>query len=153
MKQQIHRVGREYKLTTVKNDKPRIIMPAKFVMDLLIEQRSRQNRWQLKAGEVWQNPHNLVFTNERGGYLFCGGIYKKFKNIVREMGLLDVRFHDLRHSYTVASLRAGDDIKTLQSNLGHHTAAFTLDVYGHMTDQMKQESASRMDRFIEGLAK
>ena len=60
----------------------------------------------------------------------------------------DARFHDLRHSYAVAAIRAGDDIKTVQGNLGHATAAFTLDAYGHVTDQMKRESADRMERFI-----
>ena len=60
----------------------------------------------------------------------------------------NARFHDLRHSYAVAAIRAGDDIKTVQGNLGHDTAAFTLDVYGHVTDQMKRESADRMERFI-----
>ena len=52
-------------------------------------------------------------------------------------------------SYAVAALRSGDDIKTVQGNLGHATAAFTLDVYGHVTDQMKQDSASRMEQFIK----
>ncbi|MDD5902140.1 MAG: hypothetical protein PUC58_02095 [Oscillospiraceae bacterium] len=31
----------------------------------------------------------------------------------------DTRFHDLRHSYSVAALRSRDDIKTVQENLGH----------------------------------
>ncbi len=55
----------------------------------------------------------------------------------------------LRHSYAVAAIRAGDDIKTVQGNLGHATAAFTLDVYGHVTGQMKQASAARMESFIQ----
>ena len=59
-----------------------------------------------------------------------------------------ITFHDLRHSYAAAAIRAGDDIKTVQGNLGHATAAFTLDVYGHVTDQMKRESADRMEHFI-----
>ena len=58
---------------------------------------------------------------------------------------------DLRHSYAVAALQSGDDIKTVQENLGHHTAAFTLDVYGHVTEQMKQASAARMERFIQSV--
>ena len=41
-------------------------------------------------------------------------------------------------------LQSGDDVKTVQENLGHHTAAFTLDVYGHVTEKMKQQSADRM---------
>ena len=65
------------------------------------------------------------------------------------MGLPNVRFHDLRHSYAVAAIRSGDDIKTVQGNLGHATAAFTLDVYGHVTDQMKKASADRMESYIK----
>ena len=57
----------------------------------------------------------------------------------------------MRHSYAVAALQSGDDIKTVQENLGHHTAAFTLDVYGHVTEQMKQASAARMERFIQSV--
>lgn len=49
----------------------------------------------------------------------------------------------------MAAIKSGDDIKTVQGNLGHATAAFTLDVYGHVTDQMKQESAQRMENYIK----
>ena len=71
--------------------------------------------------------------------------------LAASIGIPDARFHDLRHSYAVAAIRAGDDIKTVQGNLGHHTAAFTPDVYGHVTEQMKRESAARMDAFINNL--
>ena len=64
-------------------------------------------------------------------------------------GIPESRFHDLGHSYAVASLSSGDDIKTVQENLGHHTAAFTLDTYGHVTEKMKQESAARMEALIK----
>ena len=62
------------------------------------------------------------------------------------------RFHDLRHTFAVASIKSGDDIKTVQENLGHATAAFTLDVYGHVTKQMKQDSAARMEQFIKSVS-
>ncbi len=52
------------------------------------------------------------------------------------------------HSYAVAALQSGDNVKTVQQNLGHHTAAFTLDVYGHVSENMKRESAERMEAFI-----
>lgn len=68
-----------------------------------------------------------------------------------EDGLI-FRFHELRHSYAVAAIRAGDDIKTVQGNLGHHAASFTLDVYGHVTEEMKQASVARMDAFIKGVS-
>ena len=55
------------------------------------------------------------------------------------------------HTFAVNSLRAGDDIKTLQENMGHYSAAFTLDRYGHVTDTMRRESANRMQAFIENM--
>jgi len=40
--------------------------------------------------------------------------------------------HQLRHHYASVLLAGGVDIKRVQSYLGHHSAAFTLDVYGHL---------------------
>ncbi len=68
--------------------------------------------------------------------------------IVRNIGAPVTRFHDLRHTFAVASIKSGDDIKTVQENLGHATAAFTLDVYGHFTDDMRTASSQRMEGFI-----
>ena len=49
-------------------------------------------------------------------------------------------------------LQNGDDIKTVQHNVGHATASFTLDVYGHVSQHMQQESADRMQSFFENLS-
>ena len=93
-----------------------------------------QEEHKAQAGEAWSNPMNLVFTNELGRNLIPQTVVRDFKKIVTSIGRPDARFHDLRHSYAVAAILAGDDIKTVQGNLGHATAAFTLDVYGHVTD-------------------
>lgn len=135
----------------LKNDKPRTITPAPSIMELLRQHRKKQAAWQLRAGELWDNPAGLVFTNELGKHLVAWTVAKKFKRIVASIGRPDARFHDLRHSYAVAAIRSGDDIKTVQQNLGHATAAFTLDIYGHVTDQMRQASAERMEGYIKGV--
>ena len=80
------------------------------------------------------------------------GVYLHFKSAAKEIGAPNARVHDLRHTYAVLSLQNGDDVKTVQENLGHATAAFTLDVYGHVTAKMKQESAARMQKFFENLS-
>ena len=49
------------------------------------------------------------------------------------------------------AIKGGDDIKTVQENLGHATAAFTLNVYGHVTAGMRQASADRMEKMIHTL--
>ena len=51
----------------------------------------------------------------------------------------------------MAALRSGVDVKSIQSNLGHATVAFTLDRYGHFTEAMQQASAARMEGFIRAI--
>ena len=120
-------------------------------MALLKRHRAKQNEQRLKVGPLWEDS-GLVFTNEIGQHLSAQTVYLHFKKIAAAIGCPTARFHDLRHSYAVAAIRSGDDIKTVQGNLGHATAAFTLDVYGHVTDQMKQDSAARMDAYIKSLS-
>ena len=97
----------------------------------------------------------------REGYVFCqenGQPYEPrtyqdlFKRCVRQAGIKDANFHALRHTYAIMAIQAGDDIKTVQENLGHATAAFTLDVYGHVTAQMKKASADRMEKKIQAVS-
>ena len=65
------------------------------------------------------------------------------------IGLPDRRFHDLRHTYAVLSIQSGTDIKTVSENLGHSSVAFTLDVYGHVSQRMKTNSAALMEALIQ----
>lgn len=140
----------EYYLGPLKNDKARRLTPAPTVMTALSEQRQAQKEMkEIQTG--WDNPDDLIFTNEQGHHLVHMTVYKTFKAVAKKIGIPEARFHDLRHSYAVASLQAGDDLKTVQENLGHATATFTLDVYGHVTDKMKKDSADRMEGFIQGL--
>ena len=134
-----------------KNGKSRTITPAPSVLKTLKEQRRRQAEMQIKAGPLWDNPHGLVFTNQIGGPLNQNPVEAQFSAAVKAAGLVGVRFHDLRHTYAVNAIRAGDDIKTIQGNLGHASAGFTLDRYGHFTERMKQDSAARMEGFIKAV--
>lgn len=131
-----------------KHGKKRTLSPASLVMDHLHTIRTKQLEARLAAGTVWMNDEDFVFTNARGGHFIQETVRKHFKAIAKTMDLPDLRLHDLRHSYAVASLEAGDDIKTLSENLGHHSVAFTLDVYGHYTDSMRKKSSERMNDYI-----
>lgn len=141
----------EFRLVSTKNSKGRTITVAASVVKLLREHKVHQIEARLKAGPLWKDT-GFVFTNDIGEHLSPNTLYHNYKRIVAAIGLPDARLHDLRHSYAVAALRAGDDIKTVQGNLGHHAAAFTLDVYGHVTAEMKQASADRMEQFIQGVS-
>ena len=145
-------------LTSVKSGKPRMLRPATFVMDLLKVRYTEQLMQKSRAGDAWigwnneeEHKKSLVFTNLDGGYITPKRVYLHFKSAAKEIGAPNARVHDLRHTYAVLSLQNGDDVKTVQENLGHASAAFTLDVYGHVSDKMKQDSAARMEEYIRRL--
>ena len=94
---------------------------------------------------------NLVFVNEIGSHLTDSMIFRHLKKIVTAIGIPETRFHDLRHTYATLSIQNGDSIKTVSENLGHATVAFTLDVYGHVTNQMKKDSSGRLEKLIKSL--
>jgi integrase len=142
---------KEFHFSPLKNSRPRSLTPASAVMDALREQKRRQEEWAKAAGSAWDNHENLVFTTELGRYINNKTLWMNFKRIAKEFGMSELRFHDLRHTFSVNSLQAGDDIKTVQENLGHATASFTLATYAHATPGMKRESANRMDAFIRSV--
>lgn len=59
-----------------------------------------------------------------------------------------VRFHDLRHTFATMGLEHGMDVKTLSTILGHVSSATTLNTYSHITDEMRQKAATKIDMGI-----
>lgn len=149
--QYIRKSKGRYMMVPTKNDKGRDITLAPTVIAVLRRVRYTQLENRLRYGECYENS-GFVFTDELGHHLSPQNVYRAYKKVVAEIGRPDARFHDLRHTYAVAAIKSGDDIKTVQENLGHATAAFTLDIYGHVTDKMKQDSANRMEQFIRSVS-
>ena len=90
-----------------------------------------------------------AITNQIGCFLFPQMVLRRFKKIATKIGRPEARFHALRHAYAVTALQEGADIKTVQSNFGHSTVSFTLDVYGHVSEKIKLDSTVRMESFIQ----
>ena len=151
--------GGGFTFAPLKNDKTRIIKPAASVIALLSRRWKEQTEQRLRAGEAWQGWQSaeerkaaLVFTTLTGTNLSPQTVYNHYKKLSAQIGAPDSRVHDLRHTFAVLSLQNGDSVKTVQGNLGHATAAFTLDVYGHVSEKMKEDSAARMEGYIQGIA-
>lgn len=86
-----------YQYATPKNNKSRLIMLPDIAVQALKNQRARQSEMRLAVGEAWSNPDNLVFTNELGEHIKHDVVYRNLKRIFAQMGVPDMRFHDLRH--------------------------------------------------------
>lgn len=142
-----------YQFSPLKNNKPRTITPAPTVLETLKRVQEEQDAFAESSEGLFDNPEGFVFTNHKGKPIPSSTMYGNFKRIARKIGCPEARYHDLRHTFATLSLQNGDDIKTVSSNLGHATVAFTLDVYGHVSEQMKKDSADRMEKLIKGTLK
>lgn len=143
--------ARYYIAPTTKSGKPREIQPPDIAFQYLKAERRRQSENQLAAGQLWNNPDNLVFTDEFGKHIAIMTFYKRFKKIAASIGRPDARPHDLRHTAATVAIASGADVKSVQDLLGHATASFTLNVYAHTSDQMKKDTAARMQSYYDSL--
>ena len=57
--------------------------------------------------------------------------------------------HQLRHSYATMLFECGIDVKDAQDLLGHSTAAMTQDIYTHLREQHKTETADILNRKLK----
>jgi integrase len=53
-------------------------------------------------------------------------IKKGFQTALRRAGIIDFKFHDLRHAFASQLVMAGVDLTTVKELLGHKTLAMTL---------------------------
>ncbi len=77
--------------------------------------------------------------------------YQRLKVILKDAGLPDIRFHDLRHTFATHALTSGVDAKTLSGILGHTNASFTLDTYTHVTTDMQKNASAVVGDFMEDI--
>ena len=79
------------------------------------------------------SPYELVFCNKDGKPFDPDNLIKRhFLPVLSFAGLKTVSFHSLRHSYTALLIAQGENIKFIQSQLGHSSIQTTLDRYGHL---------------------
>jgi integrase len=119
--------------------------------DETLEVLKRHKEKQIELGLLPENGYiddKFIFCSPLGTPLDPDSARKMLKRILKRAELPELRFHDLRHTFSALALQNGVDIKTLQKDLGHHSAAFTLDVYGHITPHMEKQKAEKIGNFL-----
>ena len=121
-----------------KNAYRQIVIPPE-VTRVLKEKRDRENGFS-----------EYVFSSPNGGPISPDSVLHMLHRVLKRAGLEQVRFHDLRHTFATLALQNGVDVKTLSGLLGHYSAGFTLDTYGHISDAMKKDAADKVGGFLSG---
>lgn len=133
-----------------KNNKSRTLYLCDRAIEII---ESRLKRTELeRVDNPFYNEHDLIFFGRYRHYS-SHTIYNNIRKIGKLVRKENVRLHDLRHTYATLSLKAGVDIKTVQQNLGHSTASFTLQQYAHSTDHMQKKASEKIQNVLLNLNK
>jgi integrase len=77
----------------------------------------------------------LVFSTARGTPINPGNLRSRvLAPAVRRAGLSNIGFHAFRHTCASLLIERGLSLLRLQLWMGHHSAAYTIDTYGHLID-------------------
>lgn len=138
VKRQVHRVKGELVVSEpkTKTSNRSVILPPPVLMVL--------SDYKTEINSVWLFPSPLNNDSSRDS----AAVRKRLTTILERADCKRVRFHDLRHTFATASLEHGMDIKTLSTIIGHVSTATTLNVYAHVTDEMRKIAAAKIDRGI-----
>jgi integrase len=78
----------------------------------------------------------FVFPGRDGGPSDPGALRRRaLVPAATRAGLTGVGFHTLRHTCASLLIESGLNVLRLQRWMGHHSPAFTLEVYGHLLDR------------------
>ena len=103
-------------------------------------------KWRLACPK---NDLNLVFPSETGTPIDHHHMVSRvFGPALTKASLPNIRFHDLRHTYASLLIGQGENIKYIQSQLGHSSPTVTLDIYAHLMKPTNQEAACRLEKAV-----
>ena len=131
----------------------RVVKLQDWVLSLLKKLRSARTQGTTSTN-VQIGSMGLIFVTAAGQPINEDYLVKKhFKPILRQAGLPDIRLYDLRHTTATLALTVGIPPKVVSEQLGHASAAFTLDTYSHVLPHMQEEAAAKMEAaLLNGLS-
>lgn len=86
------------------------------------------------------------FINRNGKFIEPTVYVRRYKEILKEIGIRNVKYHCTRHTFATRALEIGMDIKTLSEILGHSSPTVTLNIYTHSLPEHKRKEINRLGK-------
>lgn len=75
--------------------------------------------------------------------------YRKYKRIIHNLQMPELRLHDLRHTGITLQLENGANIKAVSARAGHSNIQVTGNIYAHYTQKMEKETIDILEKAPE----
>jgi len=110
---------------------------------LLRARQVAQKEERLRFGEAWESTGH-VFTDPLGRPWFPDYFSDRFRTLVRDAALRQIRLHDTRHTACSLMIAAGVPVKVVQELAGHASPAITMSLYQHVTPSMGRAAGEQL---------
>lgn len=148
----VRRTVTRNRVGTPKNGKIRRVEVSRQLYDALQALNERQEVEAIGRGEGLE-PHAWVFRSPMGCRLEERNLDRAWAYCLKESGIRQVRFHDLRHTYASLLIAEGAHPKYIQEQLGYSSIQVTMDVYGHLFPNRNRGLVDRLDMAeVEGVS-
>jgi integrase len=117
-------------------------------VSILRKIKSEQDKIKYKIGDQYYNKFDLVFCEKDGRYCNPNTVTRRFKRVVKAVGLEEVKLHDLRHTMASFLIKIANP-KVVQERLGHSSISMTMDLYSHLSEDLQQEAADDLAELID----
>lgn len=128
----------------------REIMLSESTINLLKEYKEWQDYYIRFYKGKWINS-DRVFTSQNGDYMYPGTCDQIIRKIVKKYNLDHICFHELRHTSASISINKGVNSKAISQRLGHSDISITMEIYTHVFDTSKKDSADKIDEMLKGI--
>ena len=92
--------------------------------------------------------YDFIICSTYGNPRSKGYHFQHWKKLLRECDLPNIRFHDLRASYSTLLLKNDFSSKAISKLMGHATDIITVDVYGN-NEEIIADCVDELNSFIE----
>lgn len=127
----------------------RILPIPDYVFEEILKEREKYEKNKREKGDAFQDT-GYIICSPNGKVRSKDFHYQHYKRLLRENGLPDVRWHDLRSSYCTLLLNNEFNPKAVSILMGHAKEIITVDVYGDHKALMV-DCTKEIDMFLEEL--
>jgi integrase len=144
----------KYTLLTPKTQTShRTITIDKLLIDLLQLHKKEQDEIK-KENEPFYQDNNFILATNEGYPKTIKAISIRLKRLLKKSKInKDITPHSFRHTHTSLLIEANVHIKEIQERLGHSDINTTMDIYAHMTKNIKKEASNKFGNLMKDLSK
>lgn len=144
----------KYTLLTPKTEGSiRTITIDPLLVDLLKQHKQQQEKI-ITDNKPFYKDNDFIFSTNEGYPKTIKHLSIRMQRLLKKTSIpKQVTPHSFRHTHTSLLIEANVHIKEIQERLGHSDIKTTMDIYAHMTKNIKKEASNKFSNLMKDLSK